>query len=106
MKKLPGTQDDSTKYIEQALTATGFTKVDAYRKNPAVIHVRIIDQRFLNMSDCERDDMVSPYLDQLPREVRDAITYLLMLAPAEIVAMPKLTRRIVANVEFEGLVDE
>ena len=85
---------DETRLIEERLRSC-FQNVEAYRYNPASIRVRIIDERFKHMSNPDRDDMVSPLLEELPQEIQDDITILLLLTEEE-----KEYRMM--NVEFEN----
>lgn len=88
---------DETRAVE-ALLREGFAKADAYRYNSASIRVRVVDPRFEGKSNEERDSMVEPYLDRLPRETQADIMNLLTLAPGE---MRDSFRRSLVNREFE-----
>ena len=75
-----------------------FPESDAYRYNSASIRVRVIDPRFEGKSAEQRDDMVEPLLEQLPRDIQADIMNLILLAPNEIAN--SLTKML-ANAEFE-----
>lgn len=85
---------EETTLIEKILKPH-FANVQAYRYNPVSIRVRIVDDRFQGKSNPERDDMVEPLLRQLPQEIQDDITILLLLTEEE-------TRTRMMNVEFEN----
>ena len=86
-------KNEQTALIEEKLRQH-FPNVEAYRYNPASIRVRIIDDRFRGKSNPERDDMVWPLLEQLPQEIQEDVTILLLLTEEE-----KEYRMM--NVEFE-----
>ena len=71
-----------TKLVEAQLKPE-FPSVEAYRYNLASIRVRIVDDRFRGKSLSQRDEMVTPLLADLPQEVQDDITLLLLFAPDE-----------------------
>ena len=87
-----------TRRIEERLRAAGFAQVDAYRFNSASIRIRIIDPRFENKPGSERQDMVFPVIDELPKRTREDILLLLTLAPSEV---GTVNRRALINLEFE-----
>ena len=95
-----------TNLIELFLSEAGFQKVDAYRRNPAVIYVRVIDSRFEELSSAQRYVRVAHVLEKLPEDTQLDITKVLTLAPSEIVNLPatikKLLSRIVQNENFEN----
>jgi stress-induced morphogen len=74
--------DVGAQQVENALRPL-FPSVEAYRYNPASIRVRVIDERFRDKSKAERDAMVAPYLKELPPQVRDDVTLLLLLTEDE-----------------------
>jgi len=82
MSEWEGKKTDETRKIE-ALFRAEFPKTDAYRFNSASIRVRVIDDRFEGKSIAEREAMVLPLLEQLPKETRDDVLLLLTLAPSE-----------------------
>jgi hypothetical protein len=88
-----------TRRVEDRLRAAGFAQVDAYRFNPASIRVRIIDPRFEDKPGSERQDMVFPVIDELPKRTREDILLLLTLAPSEV---GRVNRHAVINLEFEN----
>jgi predicted nucleotide-binding protein (sugar kinase/HSP70/actin superfamily) len=87
-------KNEETRLIEGKLMPR-FTNVEAYRYNPASIRVRIIDECFKHKSNPERDNLVSPLLDELPQEIQDDITILLLLTEEE-------KEQRMMNVEFES----
>jgi hypothetical protein len=56
---------------------------DLYRQNPAAVRIRIIDPSFAELDRIERDNRVWTYLTNLPANVRDDITVVLLLTPEE-----------------------
>jgi hypothetical protein len=84
---------DETRKIENVLGAE-FPRTDAYRFNSASIRVRVIDDRFEGKSIAEREAMVWPLLNKLPKRTRDDVLWLLTLAPSEL-------KRDLMNLEFE-----
>jgi hypothetical protein len=88
-----------TRKIEGRLREAGFARVDAYRFNPASIRLRIIDPRFEGKSGPDREDMVFPVIDKLPKRTREDILLLLTLAPSE---LGRVNRHAVINLEFEN----
>ncbi len=89
---------DQTRQIEERLRAAGFTQVDAYRFNSASIRIRIIDPRFEGKPGSERQDMVFPVIDRLPKRIREDILLLLTMAPSELGGP---NRHFLVNREFE-----
>jgi hypothetical protein len=87
-----------TRKIEERLRAAGFAQVDAYRFNSASIRIRIIDPKFEGKPGSERQDMVFPVIDKLPKKTREDILLLLTLAPSEV---GRVNRHAVINLEFE-----
>ena len=85
---------DETRAIEKKL-GQFFPKTDAYRYNSASIRVRVIDDRFRGKSNADREEIVSPHLDDLPPDTQADITMLLLLSPAE-------AKTSIANLEFEA----
>jgi hypothetical protein len=55
--------------------------------------MRVIDDCFKGKSNAEREEIVSPHLDELPEETQVDITMLLLIEPAE-------TKTSLANLEF------
>lgn len=87
-----------TRDIENRLRAAGFAQADAYRYNSASIRVRVVDPQFESMTNADREDLVFPVLDTLPRRTREDILLLLTLAPTELRAA---NRHLLVNQEFE-----
>lgn len=88
---------DETRMIESLLRKQ-FPQTDAYRFNSASIRVRVIDDRFEGRSIAEREAMVLPLLEELPRETRDDILLLLTLAPSD---RGMVNGQALMNLEFE-----
>jgi hypothetical protein len=86
-----------TRKIE-ALFRTEFPQTDAYRFNSASIRVRVIDDRFEEKSIAEREALVSPLLEKLPKRTRDDVLLLLTLAPSE---QRTFNNQTLMNIEFE-----
>lgn len=78
-----------------------FDTVDAYRFNPAVIRIRIIDSRFNNMSREQRDSLVEPCLEQLAPDTQRDILTLITFAPADLERPPATFKEFMMNAEFE-----
>ncbi len=70
-------------------------QIDAYRRNPASIRIRIIDPDFQGIDRLRREDPVWPLLEELPEEVRAEISMLVLLTPEE-------RSTSFANLEFEN----
>ncbi len=83
--------------VEKALRSH-FDRVDAYRFNSASIRVRVIDKRFEGMPVSEREDLVMPVLDKLPKKIREDILMVVLLAPSE---QTTPNRQSLINLEFE-----
>lgn len=92
MERYPRRTRD-TKRIESVL-GRHFQSVDAYRSNNVSIRVRVIDPSFKVLSRAEREDVVVPLLKNLPQELVEDITVLLLFAPDEL-------ERSSANLDFE-----
>jgi stress-induced morphogen len=69
-------------------------KIDVYRYNWASIRIRIIDPDFAGKDRVQREDMVWGIIETLPEDVRQQITVLLLLPPAEV-------KTSFMNMEFE-----
>ena len=89
---------DETRGVEDVLRRE-FPTTDAYRYNSASIRVRVIDDRFKGKSIEERDAMVEPLLDQLPKHTQADIVNLLTLYPDE---SKDSFRAHLANEEFDN----
>ena len=99
---LPGWEKSrtaETRGIEDRLREAGFEQVDAYRFNSASIRIRIIDPTFEGKKGSERQDLVFPVIDTLPKKTREDILLLLTLAPSEV---GKVNRHALINLEFEN----
>jgi hypothetical protein len=92
-------KDKDSRRIETLLREAGFEQVDAYRFNAASIRVRIVDSRFEGMSVIEREDLVFPIIDKLPKRIREDILLLLTMAPGELRGR---RRDLLINLEFEN----
>jgi hypothetical protein len=60
--------------------------------------VRVIDSKFEKLSTAERDDLVEPYLVQLPEQTQADIITLFTFAPKE---LEQRSRQMLLNNEFE-----
>ena len=78
-----------------------FQQVDSYRYNSASIRLRVVDPRFEGLSREERDTLVEPYLDQLPRETQNDIITLLTFAPSDLERTPATFKEFTINAEFD-----
>ncbi len=58
--------------------------IEAYRRNPGSVRIRIIDPDFKGKGVVEREDMVWGILDRLPDDVRGDITMLILEPPEEV----------------------
>jgi stress-induced morphogen len=88
---------DETRRIEEIFSET-YPNTEAYRFNSASIRIRIVDERFEEMPTIQREDLVWPMLDRLPKKTRDDISLLLLLAPSE---LNEINRHTLVNQEFE-----
>ena len=89
-----------TDKVEERLRDAGFAQPDAYRFNSASIRVRVIDPRFEGKRGPEREDMVFPVIDTLPKRTREDIILLLTMAPSEVEVGP-VNRHALVNREIE-----
>lgn len=89
---------DESRQVEHALRKT-FPHTDAYRYNSASIRVRVIDDRFKGKSVEQRDAMVEPLIDSLPKGTQADIVNLLTLYENE---PSENSRAWLANQEFEN----
>lgn len=92
-------KDADSRRIEDLFRQEGFGRVDSYRLNPVSLRIRVIDPRFEEMSVPDREDLVFAVIDKLPREIREDILLLVILAPSEI---GKVNRHALINLEFEN----
>ena len=96
---------DESRVVENTLREAGFERVDAYRYNPGSIRVRVIDPRFENLSEEDRADLVEPYLQRIPEDIRRKIIMLLPFAPRELESLAQPTtetyKYLFLNAEFE-----
>jgi hypothetical protein len=92
---------DESRLVEEVLRRGGFSQVDSYRYNSAVIRVRVIDPRFENLPVEQRDALAEQHLKQLPERTQADIVTLLTFAPSEIQESSGLHRSLWMNSEFE-----
>src|SRR5256885_1518923 len=71
-------------------------RVQAYRYNAAAIRVRVVDARFDGLDRVQREELVLPYIHQLPDSIQTDITMLVLITPKE-----QTTGKSMVNVEFE-----
>jgi hypothetical protein len=74
---------DETREIEAKLRPS-FPNSEAYRFNSASIRVRIIDRSFDGKDLEQREVMVMPLLEKLPKKTRNDILMLLLATPQEL----------------------
>ena len=74
---------DEITTILELFRSAGFTDVQAYRYNSAVIRLRIEDSRFKGLSRVARMQSLEPLIDQLPEEIQDDLIFVLPIAPGE-----------------------
>jgi hypothetical protein len=86
-----------TRGIEKLL-GNEFDCAEAYRFNSASIRVRVIDPRFEGKTVAEREDMVLPLIQRLPKKTQEDILLLLTIAPSELKGK---NRHLLVNLEFE-----
>jgi hypothetical protein len=86
-----------TRKIEDLL-GTKFDRVDAYRFNSASTRVRVIDPRSEGRPTEDREEMVLPLFEKLPKRTQEDILLLLTLAPSE---LERSNRQTLVNLEFE-----
>jgi stress-induced morphogen len=98
-KRLNKASDSVVSRIEDALKKYGVqhtrAAINVYRQNSAAIRIRIIDPDFSGLDLVERDTRLWRILDELPEEVLNEITLLLLLTPEEVGSS-------FANHEFEN----
>ena len=58
--------------------------IEAYRRNPGSVRIRITDPDFKGKGVIQREDMVWGILDRLPDDVRGDITMLILEPPDEV----------------------
>lgn len=76
------------------------SSTEYYRYNSASIRIRIVDPMFDGMSEDERENIAYAYIDQLPDNIANDITLLLLFTDHEI-ANPETTIFGLANLEFD-----
>jgi stress-induced morphogen len=83
-----GKTDDDVQQIRDWLTeyekAHPEANAEVYRQNSASIRIRIVDPRFAALDRVERHDQLRRELSQLPEDVQQQISLLLLLPPAEL----------------------
>mgnify|MGYP003489967098 CR=1 FL=1 len=93
---------DESRVVEEDLRQAGFDRVDAYRYNSASLRVRVIDKRFESIPREERDSIVEPFIEKLPRSTQADIVTLVLLAPTEFEQPNETFREFMLNTEFEN----
>src|SRR5437764_5629528 len=85
--KIRGKKDPSIRQFVAALERYQAqhenAEIEVFRRNSAAIRVCVVDPDFEGKSDHERDRMVWPLLQQLPRDVIWELSILLLLTPDE-----------------------
>ncbi len=69
-------------------------RIDVYRYNSVSVRVRIIDPDFARQDRTARDSDVWEILDTLPEDIREEISWLVLLTPDEV-------KTSLMNLEFE-----
>ena len=69
--------------IVELFQSAGYTDVQAYRYNSAVIRLRIRDSRFKGVSRSARIELLEPLIEQLPEEIQEDLIFVLPIAPGE-----------------------
>jgi hypothetical protein len=91
--------DEVLKQIVQALkkynAAHPRAKIEVYRTNNVPVRVRVIASEFKGIGRAEREDDMWPILEELPEEVMQEISLLLMFTPDE-------AKKSFANMEFDN----
>jgi hypothetical protein len=98
--KVPrGEIDASIQCILEALEAYEAdhpgARIELYRRNPASIRVRVIDEDFLGVSRSDRHNRVWSYLQTLPDEVQSQVSLLIPVTAGAMKTSP-------ASLEFDG----
>ena len=98
-RKRGTTEDKYVRQIHDVLTRQYLpshprAKIHPKRYNSVSVRVRIIDPDFAGKSMVQRDDAAWKVLDTLPADVREEISWLLLLTPEEV-------RTSLMNQEFE-----
>ncbi len=93
---------ESDRVIDQVLETLGEyerqhpdAQIEAYRRNPVSLRVRIVDPDFRGISRAERHEVIWALFEGLPEEVQSQISLLILLAPEE-------TPVSFANFEFDN----
>jgi len=71
------------KALQPYLSAHPKARLEMYRRGKFILRIRIIDPDFAGMDRIERDNLIWSYLDQVPGDITQDITMLLLLTPAE-----------------------
>ena len=82
-------------YLDRYEATHPGSRGSTYRRNWASIHARIIDPGFRGMDRVQRDDSVWETLSQLPEEVHQELTVLLLLTEEEL-------SKSFANMDFDN----
>jgi len=81
-RERPNAINERTKLVEAHLRDR-FSSAEAYQFNSASIRVRVIDECFGDKSKEEREDAVLPLIEELPENVREDITMIVLLTESE-----------------------
>jgi len=71
-------------------------RIEARRRSPWVVHLRIIDPDFKGVDDVDRFNLIWSCLEKLPESVASQVSLLLLLTPAEAKKSPM-------NLDFEDV---
>jgi stress-induced morphogen len=58
--------------------------IEAYRRNPGSVRIRIIDPSFAGKDEIQREEAVWGFIDRLPEDVRLDISMLVLVTPDEV----------------------
>ena len=58
-------------------------KIEVYRQNPVSVRLRVVDPTFKQLSRSERSKVVWPILRQLPDDVLQEISFVILVPPEE-----------------------
>lgn len=69
-------------------------RIETYRQNSVSVRIRVINPDFKGMSRSQREEEIWTFLDQLPEEVAQEVSLLLLYTPEE-------AKKAFANMEFD-----
>ncbi len=95
----PVLKTPQTVQVEATLKPQFGEQVYCYRHNSVSLRLLIVDEAFRPLSQVERFNLIEPVLQQLPQEVQDDLTFVLLLAPGE-------ERELRYGLRYQEFVDE